>query len=121
MPKVIKFTPAWLSNGSPGHNIFTETQEASKRSSVIGKPVVRETGKTSKPGPKRTIAHRGTEVFVAVGKEIRWADLVYLKQKHEDDHLGGSGREWEEKTEDQAHGCRVRNVTADLNNLLNSL
>lgn len=32
------------------------------------------------PGPYRTIARRGTEIFVAVGKEIRWADLVYLKE-----------------------------------------
>src|SRR5438045_5155918 len=30
-------------------------------------------------GPRRTIAHRGTEIFVAVGKEIRWADLARLK------------------------------------------
>lgn len=34
-------------------------------------------------GPRRTIARRGTEVFIAVGKEIRWADLVYLKEAWE--------------------------------------
>lgn len=40
--------------------------------------------KNAKPGPRRTIAKRGTEVFFAVGKEIRWADLVYLKEAWED-------------------------------------
>lgn len=30
-------------------------------------------------GPLRTIACRGTQIFVAMGKEIRWSDLVLLK------------------------------------------
>lgn len=32
-------------------------------------------------GPNRTIAHRGSEVFVVVGKQIRWADLPSLKDE----------------------------------------
>ena len=35
------------------------------------------------PGPRRTIARRGTEVFVANGREIRWADLVTMKDNWE--------------------------------------
>ena len=35
-------------------------------------------------GPNRTIAKRGTEVFIAAGKQIRWTDLVSLKSDFED-------------------------------------
>lgn len=40
--------------------------------------------RAAKHGPRRTIARRNnTEVFIAVGKEIRWADLAYLKGAYE--------------------------------------
>ncbi len=35
-------------------------------------------------GPTRTMARRGTEIFVVVGKHIRWTDLVSLKDGYED-------------------------------------
>jgi len=80
MPQITSYTPAWLSQPNPGHGIFTQTSKGPNNpllSAGNGK-------KASKPGPLRTIAHRGTQVFVAVGKEIRWADLVYLKEAWED-------------------------------------
>lgn len=84
MPDIVSYTPAWLSNPSLGHEIFTPTRPKS----VDGRPTSTSiSGGTSKynanPGPKRTIARRGAEVFVAVGKEIRWADLVYVKELYE--------------------------------------
>jgi nucleoporin NUP82 len=75
MPKVKSYSAAWLSNSNaPGRQLF-EPSADTIRSRALSSP--------SKPktvlGPRRTIARRGTEVFAAVGKEIRWADLAYLK------------------------------------------
>ncbi|KAG9246801.1 hypothetical protein BJ878DRAFT_255751 [Calycina marina] len=80
MPQVKSFTPAWLSQPSPGYNLFTQ---AGNGKDV---PSLSQGGNTKKAkiGPLRTIAHRGAQVFIAVGKEIRWADLVYLKEAWED-------------------------------------
>ncbi len=61
------------------------------------------TKRNAKPGPRRPIARRGTEVFIAVGKEIRWADLVYLKTSWEDKQESDSGSDEEER----AQGYRV--------------
>ncbi|RDW65505.1 hypothetical protein BP5796_10197 [Coleophoma crateriformis] len=86
MPKVTGYTPAWLSKPEPGFDLFTASSEDEKHAlSLNGKG-------TSKPGPRRTIAHRGTEVFIAVGKEIRWADLVYLKETWEDKQHAQKGQ-----------------------------
>ncbi|KAL3425036.1 nuclear pore complex protein An-Nup82 [Phlyctema vagabunda] len=82
MPKVTSYTPAWLSKPTPGHGIFTAT--ATNTSNGSGHELKK---KKAKPGPNRRIVHRGTEVFIAVGKEIRWADLVYLKETWEDKQL----------------------------------
>lgn len=77
MPKVKSFSAAWLSSNTPGHRLF-EPSEASRSRAL-------ETGYSSRkkpiPGPRRTIARRGTEIFVAVGREIRWGDLAYLKDE----------------------------------------
>lgn len=109
MPKIVSYTPAWLSKPNPGHQIFTTTHAPSSNSSNSS-----SRGK-SKPGPRRTIAHRGTEVFIAVGKEIRWADLVYLKETWEDrakkekGFFKGKARDSTESQfdEDRAQGYRV--------------
>lgn len=75
MPKIKAYTPAWLSSPSPGYQLFApnpdDTQNIPSYASIPA----------STAGPRRTIATRGTEVFIAVGKEIRWADLVYLKER----------------------------------------
>ncbi|KAM0130445.1 hypothetical protein ACHAP3_007308 [Botrytis cinerea] len=87
MPQVLGYTPTWLSKPNPGHEIFTAKPTGVQTASgAIYNPNEK---KTNKVGPKRTIARRGTEVFIAVGKEIRWADLVYLKET------------WENKQENQ--------------------
>lgn len=73
MSKVKSYTPSWLSKPAPGHALFQATSEDIRTSVFSSK-------RRARPGPRRTIARRGTEVFVAVNKEIRWGDLVYLKQ-----------------------------------------
>ncbi|KAH0495706.1 hypothetical protein TgHK011_009240 [Trichoderma gracile] len=75
MPKVKCYSAAWLSKNAPGNQLFEPSAE-SLRSRALSPGKKRQI-----PGPRRTIARRGTEVFVAVGKEIRWGDLVYLKEE----------------------------------------
>jgi nucleoporin NUP82 len=112
MPKVISYTPAWLSKPNPGHEIFTSKAGSTQSASANGSSS--SSKRTAKPGPRRTIARRGTEVFIAVGKEIRWADLVYLKEAWEDKQSRkstGKGRSRESSDnqyeEDHAQGYRV--------------
>lgn len=68
MPKVVSYTPAWLARPSPGYHLFAPKQTAGVAA------------KNQQPGPRRTIATRGSEVFVAAGNELRWADLANLKE-----------------------------------------
>jgi nucleoporin NUP82 len=111
MPKVISYTPAWLSKPNPGHEIFTAKTVDALAASSNGSTASNK--RTAKPGPRRTIARRGTEVFIAVGKEIRWADLVYLKEAWEDkqskNSFGkGKGRDGDNQYDgDHAQGYRV--------------
>ncbi len=85
MPKVISYTPSWLCKPAPGHDLFVKDEENTSRGQATTFKALSESlERNAKPGPRRTIAHRGTEVFIAVGKEIRWADLVYLKETWED-------------------------------------
>lgn len=71
MPKILSYTPEWLSRPSPGYHLFAPKQ-------TDGNGVV---ARRPEPGQRRTIATRGSEIFVAVGNEIRWADLVNLKEE----------------------------------------
>ncbi|PQE34114.1 nuclear pore complex An-Nup82 protein [Rutstroemia sp. NJR-2017a WRK4] len=80
-PRVIGYTPAWLSKPNPGHEIFTAGPTSGQ--TAPGNGLSYNDKRTAKLGPRRTIARRGTEIFIAVGKEIRWADLVYLKESWE--------------------------------------
>ncbi|ROV94645.1 hypothetical protein VSDG_06198 [Cytospora chrysosperma] len=74
--RVKAYTPSWLSKPAPGHTLFAASADDLKSSTFS--PFTSK--KKSRPGPRRTIARRGTEVFVAVNREIRWGDLVYLKE-----------------------------------------
>lgn len=74
MPKIKSFAPSWLNEPAPGHKLFEQLSDDAKDSSPL------PYGKKQKPGPRRTIARRGAEVFVAAGKQIRWGDLVRLKE-----------------------------------------
>ena len=78
MPRVISYTPAWLSRPSPGFKLFnntTQKQESTYRT-VNGSNTEFEYVNANK-----TIARRNAEVFVVVGKQIRWADLPSLKDQ----------------------------------------
>lgn len=112
MPQVLGYTPTWLSKPNPGYEIFT-AGSMNQTASTNGYNSFDK--KSNEPGPRRTIACRGTEVFIAVGKEIRWADLVYLKETWEDKQgnqgsfLKGKSRSVEEPEakENGAQGYRV--------------
>lgn len=74
MPKIKSYTAPWLAQG-PGQGLFAPAAETPSA-------YASKTKKKDVPGPRRVIARRGTEVFVAVGRELRWGDLAYLKEKH---------------------------------------
>jgi nucleoporin NUP82 len=113
MPKVISYTPSWLCEPAPGRELFVTAEEKTSRGQAATFKALNESIKrNAKPGPRRTIAHRGTEVFIAVGKEIRWADLVYLKETWEDkqdNQRRGHDRSLKDDSEDEEHaqGYRV--------------
>ncbi|CCU81572.1 hypothetical protein BGHDH14_bgh00310 [Blumeria hordei DH14] len=101
MPKVISFTPEWLSRPNPVHDIFTGPELKLPPS----KPTVTYDGagasikRITKPGPRRNLARRGTEIFVAVEKEIRWTDLARQKEAWENlQDMKYSGKEDERST-----------------------
>lgn len=85
MPKIISYTPPWLSRPEPGFHIFDGPQ------STLSSPHRERRGSghlsnanIERPylGAKKTIARRGTEVFVAADNKIRWADLCMLKDDY---------------------------------------
>ena len=69
MPKIIERDPAWLASATPGHNLFRPSTSAAAQRSPDTKDV----------GATRRVAHRGTELFVAVGSELRWSELGLVK------------------------------------------
>lgn len=88
MPKVISYTPSWLSRPSPGFRLFSSSQDVSRSPKANGKSSTFSED-NNKIGddylePKRTIARRGTEIFVVVGNQIRWSDLCMLKDDWEE-------------------------------------
>lgn len=94
MPKILSYTPEFLSSGTPGEALFKPTPANGSGASFSSSHGFYSSSKRAgKPGPRRTIARRSGEVFIAVGKEIRWADLSYLKDAHEDRKFAkGHGR-----------------------------
>ena len=81
MPRILSHTPAWLSEAASRFKLFSEnaaTNHAENRNAELGKH-----GKTSSSCPRRVIASRGSEVFVATGKTIKWADLASWKSAWE--------------------------------------
>lgn len=67
MPKILSHTPRWLQRPMPGYELFAPKPSA----------------KENAPGLRKTIATRHTEIFVAVGHEIRWADLAQIQDSDE--------------------------------------
>lgn len=78
MPKVKSYSAPWLSNYGPGHRLFEQSADALRAKALS--PAASSKRETA-PGPRRTIASRGTQVFVAAGKEVRWGDLAYIKDQ----------------------------------------
>src|SRR5512141_2624711 len=96
MPRITSFAPGWLNQPAPGHKLFEQPIDETSRL-----PAALAYSKKGKPGPRRTIARRGTEVFVAVGKQIRWGDLAHLKES------------WESKLPRSAAGARGQRRGSD--------
>jgi nucleoporin NUP82 len=88
MPKIISYTPSWLSRPSPGFQIFTSSHSRPNSRGVDGQgPKARQNGGTTGErygGPKRTIATRGIEIFVVIDNEIRWTELCMLRDGWEE-------------------------------------
>ena len=84
MPKILSYTPPWLSRPSPGSKIFSDPRghvsqtSTSNRTSQLGSPNGVKQGE-SYQGPRRLLANRGTEIFSVVDNKIRWADLARAK------------------------------------------
>ena len=76
MPKVLSYTPAWLSRPSPGFQLVNTAPLVQE--SRFGKGID-QSDQDEYVGPNRTIARRNTQIFLVVGKQIRWADLPSLK------------------------------------------
>ena len=95
MPKILSHTPPWLARPSPGSAIFSETLSplSSGSPSRNGAEAARANGNSSDhgyQGPRRLVAHRGTEIFAVAGNKIRWADLRRVKE------------DWQEATNGQS-------------------
>ncbi|KAI9670038.1 MAG: hypothetical protein M1817_004518 [Caeruleum heppii] len=90
MPKILSQTPAWLSRPSPGFNLFSSA--APTPSSTPAVKLEHPPSSTKSPrdnvtvskGPCRILARRGTEIFVVVDNQIRWADLTTVKRDWEE-------------------------------------
>lgn len=82
MTKVLQRDPGWLAAPAPAASLFKPDSE--------GKPqIAHDAGYDA---PPRKIAHRGTEIFVVAGSELRWSDLVALKDLGEDINRRNGGR-----------------------------
>ena len=73
MPKILSRQPRWLDHGTPGFNLLQPGEKMKEQNTSVN-----QSG-----GLSKKVAHRGTEVFVAVGNELRWSDLSLLKEEGE--------------------------------------
>lgn len=72
MPKVLSRQPRWLDYNTPAYDFFQPNDKS------------RAAQDAQEHAPRRKIAHRGTEIFTAVGNELRWSDLALLKEAAEE-------------------------------------
>ena len=101
MPRIISYTPSWLSRSSPGFELFNHSPSTLSLPNKDGKTqfqpqMVNGEAKTSGveyTGPTKIIARRNTEVFVVVENQIRWSDLCMLKDNWTE--------QWKQKTQQQ--------------------
>lgn len=110
MPKILSRDPAWLSAATPGFNLFQPNEFTSKAQHTPG---------DSYDGPSRKIAYRGTEIFVAVGNELRWSDLALLQHVGEERHRGKQTGRYSHDSEDTQQeraykvSCTARMIELD--------
>ncbi|KAH8910028.1 hypothetical protein BR93DRAFT_875890 [Coniochaeta sp. PMI_546] len=90
MLKIKSYVPSWLHEPAPGHKLFVASTDDAR----LPDPQLHSS--RAKLGPRRTIARRGAEVFVAVGKQIHWGNLVHLKDS------------WESKQSKSIFGTRFK-------------
>ncbi|KAK4624124.1 Nucleoporin NUP82 [Fulvia fulva] len=69
MAKILAQQPRWLDHGTPGYDFFQPNERHKSAQSD-----------STADAPLRRVAHRGSEVFVAVGNEIRWSHLSTLQE-----------------------------------------
>ncbi|PGH36130.1 hypothetical protein GX50_00985 [[Emmonsia] crescens] len=83
MPKVIDYSPPWLSRPSPGATFFlsSRSEHSSQANRIAKGKGAGDTREQPYIGPKRALARRGTEVFVVVDNQIRWSNLSTLKDE----------------------------------------
>ena len=101
---------SWLRTGSPGHSIFSDPPKAPPKPKYV-LAATRTLPEEEETSPKREIATRGTEVFVAAGCEVRCVDLRDLKARDEDEEatVGGKGKQRAEMVK----GYQVRLLPAN--------
>ncbi|PWY70475.1 nuclear pore complex protein An-Nup82 [Aspergillus heteromorphus CBS 117.55] len=101
MPKVISYTPPWLSRPAPGASVFASSGAKAPESLKGLKESVYS-------GPTRIQAKRGNELFTVVDNQIRWSDLTRLKNEwqHKSKARNGS-TDQKELTGDQGVHYRV--------------
>ncbi|KAK3680356.1 hypothetical protein LTR37_021298 [Vermiconidia calcicola] len=96
MPRILTRDPSWLC--APAPTKFFRSEEQSKKQTSLD---------VRCDGPNRKVAHRGTELFVAAGNELRWSELSLLKDVGQD-HERRHGRDsWNEQDEDDERPYRV--------------
>ncbi|KAM5439514.1 hypothetical protein MferCBS31731_004614 [Microsporum ferrugineum] len=118
MPRIVDYSPPWLSRPSPGVNLFCPDAKDKSSSIRDAQKIINDA--TQEPRPVRTLARRGTEVFTVVDNQIRWADLARLKdewrkgvkQKREESGRGSQGRQ-ANRVEKGGKGSLDRNTTRE--------
>ena len=103
MPKIISYTPSWLSRPSPGYHLFSKSSTSQQSNGIISTKQNEANIAKQFTGNRRTIARRGTELFVVVDNEIRWSDLCMLKDV------------WEETQQKGKKNGRGSDETEDIN------
>ena len=109
MRKILERDPAWLARPAPGYQLFQQDPTSKSQ----------QAHDASYEGPLRKIAHRGSELFVAVGNELRWSEIGLMKDAGEifekeygRQHLYNAGAQQE--VGDRAY--RVRTTQARVSN-----
>lgn len=79
MPRIIDYSPPWLARPTIGGNFFsTSAKDKASSSTARG---ANGPGNQPQDRPRKTIAHRGTEVFAVVNNQIRWSNLKTFKDE----------------------------------------